>query len=854
MENSKCIKSECILEKINKLPIIIITKIFSYSSNNPIPFVFLISKSKKMQELILNILSIINSKNDLGKISNEFIFKYKITQKLYLTLLEHTITNKIHNLPLTLPILEEGEFEKNEYLKTIYNNFIEIFDKYQTLKVYCSDFTYNKKRNKWYLSKISDINDQYFNNCIFMVNNIEDIESIISLLYYNNYLNYKITLTINKIKDNKIKKIIFEDEQINYNVEYPRSIIIKRQFISQLLKLNINFYICSIENKNLLNNISFQGINDYKNKNITLERKKLSADYSIFKNINNIIFNFKNINNNSNNKKISQIVINKSSISFKEINSALKEYQSNNIETIVFQNMLIENSFFNSLFVKFKSNNSIKYNNNYDTKNINNNNIFKFNKNIFEKNKYKLVINFEKDFFEVNLNEKICILNCSELIDFINNYKYIRILYLFNFPLENIKFIENRFIEYIYINNFFNFENGIILPLNNINTKIPKLSKIIIKIRDFSNVKEFSFIKSNDININNITLNLLDDNIEINNSEVVNQNMIINPHKIFSIINSFKGIDTFAFSFAKIKKYDNSDGNAQINFILNENIILEGIKKVDINILRYLNFDNLLIYGHILNGIKTVNYFINKEENKNFQNSAKIENSFIYDLINNNINSFSESNYSLYFKKNYFFMPFIEDIILKINNIELQKFLNNCSTFLYNVNLYNIDLKILHAIQNDYIKNLNIFIFNDKNYLSFDNNNKIEFNLRFIFCQIPSLKEIKILFINHILCFKRAVLPLIYFNIYYGDNNKKILVVDFGNNEKIFKYLKYKKFLNAIFNNCQGYIIFKIKNKEYIHDQYGKIIKPFDADENIKNLLITLYIITLFIIFLLNFF
>ena len=255
----------------------------------------------------------------------------------------------------------------NEYLTIIYNNFIDIYDKYQSLKVYCNDSIFNKKRNKWYLKKISEIKEEYFNNCVFIVYNIEDIEPIISLLYNNNYLNFKTTLIINKIKDDKMKKIIFEDEKINYNLCYTRAIILKKQFILQLLKLNINIYVYSMENQKKLKNILFQGINDYKNKNIFLEKKRLTVDYSNFNNINKIISNFKNNNNIINNKNNSPSImnINKQNISFKEINDCLKEFQYINAETIIFSNILIENSFLNSFFGKFKFNNSINYYNKY---------------------------------------------------------------------------------------------------------------------------------------------------------------------------------------------------------------------------------------------------------------------------------------------------------------------------------------------------------------------------------------------------------------------------------------------------------------------------------------------------------
>ena len=859
MEKNSIPKSECILENITKLPIIIITKIFAFQSDNPISFLYIISKSKKMQFILYTLLSNINPNNQLSKKVNEYIFKYKLSQKIYLSLLEKTISNKIHGLPLTLPTYKDEP--KTDYVKTVQDSFIQLFDKYQSLKILCNDSTYWNKKNRWFLEKMSEKNAVYFNNCIFMVNNVEDIESIISLLYNNDYLNYKTTLTVNKIKDDKIKKIILEDEHMNYYLEYPRSILFKSQFISQLLKLNINFYICSFDYKSQLNNITYQSIDDdYKNKKIFLNRKKLSVDYNSLKSVNNIISNIKNNNNNTinteknniKNKKNNPMIINKSSISFKEINLYLKEYQYIDADTIIFQNVLIENSFFTSFFGKFSSSKTIDYNknNNYGNETKDNFNIFKFSKNIFDKNNNKLMFNFEKDFFEVNINDKMSIINCSELINYIKNNKNLKYLYLFNFPLEDIKYIKNPFIEYIYINNFFNFENGIILTIDNISKRLPQLSKIKIKVSDYNKNKEFIFIKRNETFLGNITLNLLDDNIQINNIEINAYNLPIIPKTIFSILKSFKGIHMFIFNFVIIKKYENEDGTEQIDFINDD--IFEKINKIDINVFNYLSLENLMIYGHILNGIKSIKYYITR--NNTYNNLISNENKSIFKLISNNINSFSESNYSLFFINEYFFVPFIEDVILKIRNNELQKFLYNCNTLLHILNLYNIDImNTLYNIRNNHIKNISIFLIDNK--CDFSDKNKNEFNLRYIYTNIPSLKSIKINLINHKLTFNKNILPLICFKLYYENDNKNKdkLVVDFGYNDVLFKNVKNKRFNKFIINNFEGYIIFKINDVKIIRTRYGKIIRPFNINDNFIKILIFIYILTLGIVFFINF-
>ena len=173
-------KSECLLEKVTKLPITLITIIFGYTSDYPISFVYLISKSKKMQSIIHTLLSNISEKNQLTKEENEFIIKYKASEVLYLDFLEKTISKKIHGLPLKLPLLQQ-EYKKKVYCNTFHRNFVQLFDKYQSLEIFCSNGTYFKKKNRWFLRKLSEKNLIYFNNCIFMVNNIINL----TLLLYS---------------------------------------------------------------------------------------------------------------------------------------------------------------------------------------------------------------------------------------------------------------------------------------------------------------------------------------------------------------------------------------------------------------------------------------------------------------------------------------------------------------------------------------------------------------------------------------------------------------------------------------------------------------------------------------------
>ena len=69
-------KKGCILEKVNKLQIILISEIFALSSNYPIKFIIIVSKWERIQSLIKNVLSRINTDNTFGPKINEYILKY----------------------------------------------------------------------------------------------------------------------------------------------------------------------------------------------------------------------------------------------------------------------------------------------------------------------------------------------------------------------------------------------------------------------------------------------------------------------------------------------------------------------------------------------------------------------------------------------------------------------------------------------------------------------------------------------------------------------------------------------------------------------------------------------------------
>ena len=198
-----------------------------------------------------------------------------------------------------------------------------------------------------------------------------------------------------------------------------------------------------------------------------------------------------------------------------------------------------------------------------------------------------------------------------------------------------------------------------------------------------------------------------------------------------------------------------------------------------------------------------------------------------------------------FFKKDYFFLPFIQNIILKIDIKKLQKFLFNCISC-KEVNLYNINIESLYKIKNENIKKLNLFFSEEKVEL-----NNSEFNLRFIYNNIPSLNKISINLFNASIIFGKKILPSIFFKIKYKiDKNilniyKKILVLDFGDNIEVLSKIKDRNTINI---HSKNDIIFKFNDNEITISKDKKLINPFLIKNNIMKILMYLYILTIIII------
>ena len=125
------------------------------------------------------------------------------------------IEQKIVGIKFDFPALNtiEGIDTKDKYVNIVYNNLKDCpYEKYNSLKIFCQDLKYKNKNNKWFFESISNKNNEYFNNCAFITNDIESIQMIIYLLYYYYYLNFKNFLKVKKIQKSDIIKIIFDDK------------------------------------------------------------------------------------------------------------------------------------------------------------------------------------------------------------------------------------------------------------------------------------------------------------------------------------------------------------------------------------------------------------------------------------------------------------------------------------------------------------------------------------------------------------------------------------------------------------------------------------------------------------------
>ena len=133
--------------------------------------------------------------------------------------------------------------------------------------------------------------------------------------------------------------------------------------------------------------------------------------------------------------------------------------------------------------------------------------------------------------------------------------------------------------------------------------------------------------------------------------------------------------------------------------------------------------------------------------------------------------------------------------------------------------------------------------------------NNEEFNLRFIYNNIPSLKKISINVLNASIIFDKKILPFLCFKIKYkNDNNifnlyKKILLLDLGDNIEVLSKIKNKNIINIHLKND---IIFKFNDNEITLSKDKKLISPLLIKNNIVKIFIYFYILTLIFILIIE--
>ena len=133
--------------------------------------------------------------------------------------------------------------------------------------------------------------------------------------------------------------------------------------------------------------------------------------------------------------------------------------------------------------------------------------------------------------------------------------------------------------------------------------------------------------------------------------------------------------------------------------------------------------------------------------------------------------------------------------------------------------------------------------------------NNEEFNLRFIYNNIPSLKKISINVLNASIIFDKKILPFLCFKIKYkNDNNifnlyKKILLLDLGDNIEVLSKIKNKNIINI---HSKNDIIFKFNDNEITLSKDKKLISPLLIKNNIVKIFIYFYILTLIFILIIE--
>lgn len=176
--------------------------------------------------------------------------------------------------------IKETKNEKNQKLEFVYNNIRTYNEKIQNLtyKRY-QDFDYNSKIINLDTEVVYDLFEElqeynYITNLVIVTDNLESFNKIVFKL---DYAEHVFTLFQLKVYDMLYEKIIFYNENTNcYTIKLPfwfcqspsLALCIEQKYKTQLIayytnninKFYIEAFVCSIENKKIMNHVNTQSM------------------------------------------------------------------------------------------------------------------------------------------------------------------------------------------------------------------------------------------------------------------------------------------------------------------------------------------------------------------------------------------------------------------------------------------------------------------------------------------------------------------------------------------------------------------------------------------------------------------
>ena len=570
-----------------------------------------------------------NNKNNINK---------KIIEKYFLYFLKEKKLNEIKFYPFFKNNFEFLNLNLNYYLylNTLFlnKNFIENF----------SENNKNIKKLSISINLSHEKNIEIFKeNLKILLNNINYEEIYINIITFKNF--FSKIVAENLLFSNNIKKLSL----INIDITNEDFIILLENINKNKIKSNLKYLNLSNNklNDDVLNNLFNVIYNNFP----FLEEIILHG---------NKFTNFKKFIDLSKNKKnIKKIDVSFNQFNFNEIDEyflSFDESEINNFNKIIIFdnnrfdiNKKLENNYKKKYFhlkkiTLYEEENFNNFNNNF---NNNNNNI---------KNKLSFLLSKKFNILNENNNKKSK--NYYEIITNFLNYN-VNLLDTINF--SEINFNSSDFI----LKNYKNKDK--IKSINFIYSNISNESVFILN--EFNNLEELNFVKTS---LNSEQLNFIS-NVFFLNSNI---KIKLKELKIYKMNFSNKNYENFVENIKNLinlESLDLADNNIQIdNLILLLNNLSENNKKINFldfskNIEKSICIEKIEIFFKSL--LKIVNLQTLKLNENNLTNSdLEIFNNLV--IKNNELKMINDIEFSYNYFNSSYFNIFIEDIQKYRNNIE----------------------------------------------------------------------------------------------------------------------------------------------------------------------------------------